>query len=324
MRTSKHAVAASVAALLVAVGCGGQDGGDGSGGGGKRITLVQGVKGDPFYISMACGAHDAAAKLGVKLDVTGPDRWDAALQTPVISGVTAKHPDAVLVAPVDSQAMISPLKQMQQNDIKVVQVDTKVDDPSVGVSQIATDNEQGGVLAAQTLARLIGDKGKVFVISVKPGITTTGDREAGFKEEIAKHPDIQMIGVDYDDDQAAVATQKVSAILSAHPDLAGVFATNVFAAEGAATAIKNAGKQNQVKLVGFDAGPKQVEDLRNGALQALIAQQPYEIGRIGVEQAMNALTGKPVQKEIKTKLTAVTKDNLNDPNVAKYLYKNVC
>ncbi|MQA98101.1 MAG: substrate-binding domain-containing protein, partial [Streptosporangiales bacterium] len=150
------------------------------------------------------------------------------------------------------------------------------------------------------------------------------DRVAGFRDEIKKHPEIEIVSEQYPGDDEGKATSSVTSELSAHQDLVGIFAANLVTGNGAATALKQTNKVGKVKLVEFDASPKQVEDLKAGTIQALVTQEPLEIGRQGVDQAMNALTGKPVTKSIKTKLLAVTKDNMNDPNVSKYLYKESC
>lgn len=143
----------------------------------KNITLMVGVKGDPFYVSMECGASAAAKKLGYKLQVQGPDKFDATLQNPLLDAVAAAKPAALLVAPNDVKASASPLKRIQAAGTKVVLVDTIVTDKSVGVSRIATDNELGGVKAAGALKQL-GVKGKVLVISTDPGVSSVEDRKS--------------------------------------------------------------------------------------------------------------------------------------------------
>jgi ribose transport system substrate-binding protein len=286
-----------------------------------KMTLIAGVKGDEFYITMNCGAQAKAKELGVTLDFQGPDKFDAGLQTPVVNAVAAKKPDAVLVAPTDTKAMYAPIKQLSDNGAKVALVDTTLEQADFAVSQIASDNEGGGKAAADTLSKLIGGKGKVFVNNVKPGISTTDARGKGF-EEGAKAAGLTYIGQEYNNDDPAKAASITKAILAKNPDLKGIFATNLFSAEGAASGVREAGKLGQVKIVGFDAGPKQVEDLKQGTVQALIAQKPAEIGADGVEQAYNALTGKATEKQIGTGFTSITKDNLAENQDA--LYKASC
>ena len=318
----------TVALALLLAACGGDDDGGGTAGGGERqykLTLIQGVKGDQFYVTMQCGAQEAAKAAGATLDVAAPDEFDASLQTPVVNAVVAKKPDAILVAPTDTKAMIPPLTQAKAAGIKLVFVDTTTENGAeLAESEIASDNEEGGREAARTLAKLTGGKGSVLVINVKPGISTTDARAKGFEEEIKNTPGLKYIGQEYSNDKPEVAAAKATAALAAHPDLVGIFGTNLFSAEGAATGLRSAGKAAKVKIVGFDAGPKQVEDLEQGIVQALIAQKPADIGKAGVEQAIAALKGEPVQKKIGTGFVVVTKDNMNDPDVKPYLYKSSC
>jgi ribose transport system substrate-binding protein len=317
-------VAAALVVALAVTGCGNGDEGGGGGQATRKLTLVQGIANEPFYITMWCGAKAEAAKQGVSIDVTAPDQWDVAQQTSVVNAVAAKRPDSVLIAPVDDTAMEAPVQQLAQNGSKVILVDTTLKNPAVGLSRISSDNREGGRLAARTLADLIGDKGKVLVLGTTPGTPTTVARVEGFKEEIAKHSNVQLVKVEFPGDDAAAAGSKVTATLAAHPDLAGVFASNLVTGEGTGNGLRQAGKIGDVKFVQFDASPKQVEDLQNGVSQALIAQEPDVIGAEGVKQAIAALDGKSVQKEIKTELIAVTKENMTDPSVSAHLYKASC
>ncbi|MDX6722949.1 MAG: ribose transport system substrate-binding protein, partial [Solirubrobacteraceae bacterium] len=199
---------------------------------------------------------------------------------------------------------------------KVVLVDTTLDQPDLAVSQIASDNEGGGRAAAQALAKQIGGKGKVFVVNVKPGISTTDLRAKGFQEE-AKKLGLSYIGQDYSQDQPDKAAAIVKAQLAKNPDLKGIFATNLFSAEGSASGLREAGKTG-VKIVSFDAGPKQVADLKSGLIQALVAQKPADIGAQGVQQAVAALKGETTKPKIATGSVILTKDNLAENSDAVY------
>jgi ribose transport system substrate-binding protein len=214
---------------------------------------------------------------------------------------------------------------MQSGGTKIVLVDTSVTDASVGVSRISSDNAAGGKTAADALAKEMGDKGSAIVISVKPGISTTDARIKGFTDQIkASHSGITLLPVQYDNDDPAKAAQIVQSTIAAHPDLGGVFADNVKTAEGVAAGVNQAGKKGQIKISAFDAGPQQVQDLQNGTVQVLIAQDPASIGAQGVDQAVAAIQGKPVQKTIGTTLVAITPQNMTDPTVTKYFYKASC
>ena len=255
------------------------------------------------------------------MNFQGPNEFSADQQTPIVNAVAAKQPDAVLIAPTDTKAMYAPIKQLADGGSKVVLVDTTLENADLAVSQIASDNEGGGREAAKTLAKLIGGSGKVFVVNVKPGISTTDLRAKGF-EAGAKEAGLDYIGQQYSQDDPAKAASIVKSILASNPDLKGIFATNLFSAEGAASGLREAGKLGEVKIVGFDAGPKQVQDLKDGLVQALIAQRPAQIGALGVQQAVAALDDKPTKKKIATGFVSITKDNLAQNQDA--LYKASC
>jgi ribose transport system substrate-binding protein len=249
----------AVALAAAAAGCGSSSSKTGSAAGGTssgsassggkhyNMTLVAGVKGDEFYITMNCGAQAAAKKLNVSLTFAGPDKFDPSQQTPVLNAVSARSPNAILIAPTDVQAMQAPIQQAAANS-KIVLVDTTLKDPSVAVSQVHSNNILGGVIAGQTLLKLIGNKGKVFVMNVKPGISTTDQRQQGFEQAVKGKSGVTYVGAQYDNDDPAQAASIVSAVLQRHPDLAGIFATNLFSAEGAATALQQAGKLGKVKI----------------------------------------------------------------------------
>ncbi|MBT2230530.1 ABC transporter substrate-binding protein [Nonomuraea sp. NEAU-A123] len=308
--------------LLTVAACGG---GTTTQSGPIKITLIQGLAGEEFYETMACGAKAKAKELGVQLDVQGPQKFDPTLQTPIVNSVIAGKPSAILIAPTDVKALIAPLTQAKQQDIKIILVDTVVEDPSIGLSRISSDNVKGGAAAAKALAEQIGDKGKALVISTDPGVSSVDARIKGFEEEIkANHPGISYLGVQYSHNDVSEASKIVNAALAKDPDLAGIFATNLNSATGAGSALQQAGKLGKVKMVGFDAGPAQVKQLQDGVVSALIAQLPGEIGAKGVEQAVAAVKGQPVTASIPTDATIVTQQNLTSPEIQKVLYKAGC
>ena len=299
----------------------------GSGGGGgsaKKITFIQGVAGDNFYISMQCSAEAAAKAAGATLDTQGPQKFDPTLQTPILTSAIAAGPDAILIAPTDVTAMQAPLDQAAAAGIKIVLVDTTLSDPSKAVSQISSDNVGGGKAAFDAIEELAPGGGKVLVIDNQPGISTSDARTKGFDDAVKSDPSYTNLGVQYAQNDVAKAAQLVTSALQKDPDIVGVFATNLFGAEGAATGVRQADKQGAVKIVGFDAGPDQVKALQDGTIQALIAQQPGTIGEDGVEQAVAALDGKPTEKKIQTGFTIITADNLNSAESQSALYKSSC
>jgi ribose transport system substrate-binding protein len=286
-----------------------------------KISFIQGVAGDNFYITMQCGIEAEAKKLGVTTNTQGATKFDPTLQTPILDSVVSSKPDAILIAPTDVKAMQAPLAKAAAAGIKIVLVDTTVNDPSFAVSQISSDNLGGGKSAFDAIKKLNPKGGKVLAISVDPGISTTDARVKGFEDAAKADSTFTDLGVQYSHNDPATAAQLVTAALQKDPDIVGIFATNLFAAEGSATGIKQAGKSGKVSIVGFDAGPDQIKALKDGTVQALVAQQPDTIGTDGVQQAVAALDGGTITPKIQTGSTIITKDNVDTTTAA---YKAAC
>ena len=286
-----------------------------------KISFIQGVAGDNFYITMQCGIEAEAKKLGVTTNTQGATKFDPTLQTPILDSVVSSKPDAILIAPTDVKAMQAPLAKAAAAGIKIVLVDTTVNDPAFAVSQISSDNLGGGKSAFEAIKKLNPKGGKVLAISVDPGISTTDARVKGFEDAAKADSTFTDLGVQYSHNDPATAAQLVTAALQKDPDIVGIFATNLFAAEGSATGIKQAGKSGKVSIVGFDAGPDQIKALKDGTVQALVAQQPDTIGTDGVQQAVAALDGGTITPKIQTGSTIITKENVDTTTAA---YKAAC
>jgi ribose transport system substrate-binding protein len=288
-----------------------------------NLQFIQGVAGDEFYISMQCGIEAEAAKLGVTVKTQGPQQFDPTLQRPILDSVKASNPDAILIAPTDVTAMQQPLEAAAAAGTKIILVDTTTEDPSYAASSIASDNIGGGKAAFDAIKQLNPDGGKVMVMSVNPGISTTDQRAQGFEEAVKADPKFEYLPIQYSKNDPATASNLISSALQKDPDIVGVFAANLFAAEGTATGVRQAGKTATVKIVGFDAGPNQIKALREGTVQALVAQQPAIIGQYGVDMAVAALDGGQVTPKVQTGFTVITKDNV-DGEGAQAAYKSAC
>ncbi len=291
---------------------------------GKTIAFVPGVMGNAFYISMECGIRDEALKYGFNINIQGPQQFDPSLQTPIVNAVVATKPAGLLIAPTDSKAMFVPVAEAVSAGIKVALVDTTLDDTSKVIAAIATDNTAGGAAAADALAKLIGEKGEVMAIAFQAGASTSDQRQRGFEGRIKNYPNITYIGFQISNNDPSKAAATVGSTLAAHPNLAGIFATNDRSAEGAATGLRVADKVGAVKIVGFDAGETQIRQLKQGLVQSLIAQRPYQIGVDGVDAIANALTGRSVEHSVTTGTVTITKDNVQEPEIQKALYKLKC
>lgn len=321
MITRRRIVQSLVAAAAV-LGLAACAGGGGSGGP-VKLAFVQGFAGDEFYITMKCGVEAEARKLGVEATTQGPSAFDPTLQKPIVDSAAATHPSAMLVAPADSSAMQAPLKAAASSGTKVVLVDTTTKDPSYAASQIASDNTGGGTEAFRAIQQLNPAGGTILVMSTDPGISTLDERIQGFESAAQADPRFRYVGVQYSHNDPAVAARLMTAALAKDPGIVGVFATNTFAAAGTGTGVRQAGKQEQVKVVGFDAGPDQIEQIKDGTVSALIAQDPFQIGVDGVDQAVAASRDQPVTPRIQTGFHLLTRDNIGTDG-ARFVYRSSC
>lgn len=285
--------------------------------------LVAGIATDAFYLTMKKGAQAEAKKLGVKLIFTGsPKAFSPPTQIPYLNAAITRKPDAILIAPTDKTALIAPIRRAIQAGIPVATVDTFINAP-LAFTNVSTDNVAGGRAAARALAAAIGKKGTVAGVSVNPGISTTDQRQQGFEAELKKYPGIKYVGTQYCNDDQTKAAQITAALITRYgSDLKGIFAMNVVSGNGVTAAVKNAGKSGQVKLVEFDAGPEQVTALRTGTITALVAQYPWGIGQLGVRLAHRYVEGDRagIKKHYGTGSAIITKANLNNPEIKKFIY----
>ena len=295
------------------------------------IALIPGLTTDPFYITMHKGAEAAAQALGVELVFQGAPDFNPVTQVPVLNAVTARHPSAILIAPTDKVQLVAPLKKASEAGVPVITVDTFIGnghyqtgtgDADFPLCYVASDNVLGGEIAARALAKAINDKGKVYVSNVKPGISTTDQREQGFKDEMKKHPNVTVLETQFNDDDANKAASQFQSVLARNSDLAGVFGANLFSAMGAANGAKQAGTTGKVRVVAFDAPSSIVPEIKSGAVDIAIAQHPAEIGYFGVLTAYAHLTGQSVPPLIGTGFTVIDKTNVDDPNVKRFIYSD--
>lgn len=291
----------------------------------KQITIgfVPGVTTDPFFISMEVGAEQEAKKLGVNLDWESGSQYAPSVQTPYINAMVTKKVDALIICPTDATAMIPPIKQAVQAGIPVITADSTISDTSLLTSRITSNNIQGGAAAADYLAKAAnGKKGVVAILDPSPGITTDAGRVKGFAQEIKKYPNLTYVGVQYDNEQTTKAATLAQNLLLRYPNLVGIFGTDDTSASGAAEGVRSAGKLGSVKIVGYDAEPAEIADLKSGLISALIAQKPMEEGKLAVEYAYDKVTGKTskINSFLQLKNIIITKGNLQQNQ--QWVYKS--
>jgi ribose transport system substrate-binding protein len=290
----------------------------------KSVGFVVGVSTDPFYVSMGCGAQDKADELGVTLDLQGATKWGPDLQTPVLNAMVAKKHDALVVVPTDAKALISPLKSIAEDGTELVLADTTLEDTSFVASGVATDNVAAGQLAAETMHGLTS-KGTIMLVGDLPGVSTVNDRRKGFEDQLAEYPDLSLTDNVFDPNgDTAKLSALISAALAKDSAIVGIYTLYTGAGEAAVTAVRQKGLRGKVKVISFDASPTQIEGVRAGDVDALIAQKPAEIGAQAVANAVKAADGETVEESVGIDAAAITSENVEDPETAEYFYKASC
>ncbi|MCF6287279.1 MAG: ABC transporter substrate-binding protein [Candidatus Hydrogenedentes bacterium] len=285
-----------------------------------RIAVIPKGLSHQFWLTIKAGAEAAAKEGGAKILWQGPAKeTEVEKQINIVQDMINSKVDALVLAACDQQALIPMVKKARDAGIPVITIDSGIAS-NLALSFVATDNVAGAKMAANTLAELIGKSGKVGLIPFIKGAATSNMREEGFLEGIAAFPDIEVSATLYCQSDVAKAMEVTQDMLTRDADLKGIFATNEPAAIGAAQAIKSAGKQDQVMVVAFDAAEEEITALKSGALKALIVQNPYRMGYLGVEAALRSIAGMTIEKRIDTGVTVVTMDNFNDAKIQKLLY----
>lgn len=273
-----------------------------------------------FWLTVKKGAETASAERNIKMTWLGPEKeTDVVKQMDIIEDMIGSKVNGIVMAACNQDALVDVVKRASENGITVVTIDSGVNS-DIPVSFVATDNIAGAAAAAKELARLIGNEGEVGVIPFVRGAATSELREQGFKQGIAEFPNIKVVSTLYCDSDIAKAMNVTEDMLTANPNLKGIFAANEPAALGAAQAIEAAGKTGQIKIVAFDASDDQINALKKGSVQALAVQNPFKMGYEGVKAAYDYIKGTPVEKRIDTGVTIVTKENMDNPDIQKLLY----
>src|SRR5215510_1885243 len=295
-----------------------------------KIGFLPGVV-DPFYQVMQLGVEAAAKDLNIEVVTQIPQTWGVEAQTPILDAMVARGDlDYIITAPTDKDQMIGPLKAANDAGIKVITVDTFLGDGdyvkgpvTFPISYIGSDNVEGGRISARGLAKAIGGKGTVYINSTNPNVSSVEGRAVGFKEVMEKEfPDVKVVGLDFNLDDMNKAVQQTAAVLQRTPDLAGVFGTNVFSAQGAGTAVMNAGLGGHVQVVAYDATKFAIEQLRAGVVSLVLAQKPFDMGYMAVQFAAADAAGvTSLPRRVETGFAIIDKSNVDDPAVARFIYQ---
>jgi ribose transport system substrate-binding protein len=274
-----------------------------------------------FWQAVKAGAEQAAQDYNVKVTFEGPET-EAMVdkQIEMIEAALSKNPSAIGLAALDSKAVIPLVERAVEQGIPVIGFDSGVDSDLI-VATAATDNFAASMLAADKMAETIGGEGQVGLVVHDQTSKTGVDRRDGFVQRIKdKYPNIEIVDIQYGDGDQLKSTEVAKAMLSAYPNIKGLFGSNEGSAIGVLNAVQELELGGKITVIGYDAGKLQKDAVKAGTVAGSITQDPIGIGYKAVEAAVKAINGEPVEELIDTGFHYYTKENIDDDNIAPLLY----
>lgn len=274
-----------------------------------------------FWKSIHAGAEKAAQELGVEAVWQGPQKEDdRQMQIQVVQNFISRGIDAIVLAPLDSRSLVGPVETAERRGIPVIIIDSGLDSEAQA-SFIATNNYEGGRMAGQRLADLIGGEGKVVMLRYQEGSASTSAREQGFLDALEEHaPDAELLVSNmYAGATMERALQVSQNVLNRFAEIDGIFTPNESSTQGMLRALETSGRSRNVAFVGFDVNETLLRAMREGRIGGLVVQDPFEMGYLGVKSAVAVVRGEEVEPQIDTRSVLVTSDNVDDPDIQELL-----
>ena len=306
-----------------------EDGGDtsgkdkeGSSGDEKYVAVVSKGFQHQFWQAVKKGADEAAEEFGVKVTFEGPESESQVdKQIEMLRAALDKKPDAIGFAALDSKAAIPLLEEADGNDIPVIAFDSGVDS-DIPLSTATTDNKAAAALAADKMAEFIDEEGKIALVVHDQTSVTGVDRRDGFVEQIeSKYPNIEIVDIQYGGGDHLKSTDLAKAIMSAHPDLKGIFGANEGSAIGVVNAVRELNESGEIVIVGFDSGKAQIDAIKDGLMAGAVTQNPVGIGYETVKAAVAAMKGEEVEEVIDTGFYWYDSENIEDEEIQLAIYE---
>jgi len=282
----------------------------------KRIAFVPKGRAHVFWQSVHAGAIAAERENpGFTVIWNGPaSETDFEGEIQIVDAAINQHVDAICLAPIDKKVLVAVVERAAAQGIPVIIFDSPIDTDKF-VAQVATDNYAGGQLGATRMAEILNGKGKIAEVAVQPGSASTMAREQGFEDELGKRASgIKLVDKQYGMADFGQSLKVAENMLTAAPDLNGMFASNESSTVGAARALKD---RSGVKLVGFDSSPQLIEALKSGTIDSLVVQDPFQMGYKSMVAAVAKLKGGSPERIQNITPTLVTKENMSDPEIQK-------
>lgn len=285
-----------------------------------RIAVIPKGTTHVFWKSVEEGAMNAAEELGLDVVWKGPLKEnDRAQQIAIVEQFVSEKVAGIVLAPLDENALLRPVRAAMNNGIPVVIIDSALNGEAGSdfVSFISTDNEQGGYLGGQRLGELLGGEGKVVLLRYQVGSASTDNRETGFLRAMSEHPGIRvMVDNQYAGPTRGEAIQKSEELLDLLREADGIFCPNESSTAGMLVTLRKHQLVGKVKFVGFDSSPELVVGLEDGELDALVVQNPRRMGYEGVRAIHSGFLGGGPAKRIDTGVQVVSRANMNDPEIS--------
>lgn len=310
-------LALAMAALLCG-GCNNKSAGTGK----TRVAVIPKGTTHIYWKSVEAGAKKAADELGVEVTFIGPQKEDDRSQQIDLVKNQSLQNDAIVLAPLDAVALRDVVKEVSEKKPVVIIDSSLADSEGFIASYVATDNREGGRIAARALSEALGGKGKVTVMRYMQGSASTEQREEGFFEEIKKSPGIEVVSSEqYAGATASQAQDTATNLLTrlAEGDglsVQGIFTSNQTSTYGMLQALRGKNLAGNVKLVGFDCDATFIDALKKGEMQGSVLQDPLNMGYLSVKTAVAKLKGEKVEAVVDTGATLITPANLEDPKIS--------
>ena len=284
-----------------------------------RIVVIPKGTTHVYWQAMRAGAEAAGNEFGCDIRWIGPEReGDRERQIQIVEDCLAEKVDGVVLAPLDNAGLVPVVEKLDAAKIPCAIVDSNVNTQK-RVTFAATDNYQGGVLAARRMGKILDGKGNVLVLKYAVGSASTTARENGFMETIQKEfPGIRIVDAKFGQDTVETALNAAEDILTRNQNVQGFFACNESTTVGALQALISQ-KRREIKFVGFDSSPPLLDGLKAGKIDSLVVQNPYKMGYEGVKAVVMASKGQPVERKMDTGVALVTLDSLADPKIKEML-----
>lgn len=289
----------------------------------RTIAVIPKATSHMFWLTVQKGAFDAGRQFDVDIQWNGPaSETEFSRQIQIVDSMVTQRVDGIAIAASDRKALVAPVERATAAGIPVTVFDSGLDTTQY-VSYVATDNVEAGRVAARTLTEMLGGKGKVGIVMHAPGSASTMDREKGFTEALAAEaPNIHIVATQYGMSDRSKARAAAENILTAHADLNGIFASSEPSSVGASLAIQGRELKHKVSLVAFDASDTMIEDLRAGAIDAMVVQDAYRMGFEAVKTLVDKLNGKTPPRRVDLHAARVMLKDLSEPEVKRLLNLN--